>query len=152
MLQHRTTSEAGLAIRALYRKGADGFTIIELLVVIAIIGMLGSLIFIQVTSTRTRARDVQREQEIKTIQNALTLYVTTKRSFPIYSGPITGSDPLSQELVNAGEIPSMPVDPTNVGSYIFSYDSSGGQTYALTYALETDSIPGKAKGIQTASP
>lgn len=129
-----------------------GFTIIELLVVIAIIGMVGSLVFIQFAGVRARGRDAQREQEIKTIQAALTLYVTNKRAFPVYSGPITGQDPLSLELVAEGVAPAVPKDPLNAGAYVFAYDSASGQTYTLTYALETDSIPGKAEGSQTVSP
>ena len=130
----------------------EGFTILELLVVIAIIAMIASLAFIQFSTTRARARDAQREQEIKTLQSALTLYVTSKSSFPVYSGSITGSDPMSLALVEGGFIPSLPKDPFNTGIYIFSYDSSSGSTYELGYVLETDSIPGKAKGPQFASP
>lgn len=132
--------------------GKSGFSIIELLVVIAIIAMIGSLAFIQFTGVRARSRDAQREKEIKTIQAALTLYVTNKRAFPVYSGPITGQDPFSLELVAEGAAPAVPKDPMNAGAYVFTYDSSGGQTYTLTYALETDSIPGKTKGAQTAGP
>ena len=129
-----------------------GFTIIELLVVIAIIAMLASLAFIRLDGVRTRARDAEREQKIKTIQSALTLYVTNKRAFPIYSGSVTGTDPFSLEMVDAGVIPGMPKDPLNSGAYVFHYDSSSGATYTLSYALETDSIPGKAKGAQSATP
>ena len=129
-----------------------GFTIIELLVVIAIIGMIASLAFIQLDSARARARDAEREQKIKSIQGALALYITNKRAFPVYSGTITGTDSFSLEMVDAGVIPSMPKDPQNTASYVFRYDSASGVTYTLSYWLETDSIPGKAKGAQSASP
>ncbi|MEK7082307.1 MAG: type II secretion system protein [Patescibacteria group bacterium] len=129
-----------------------GFTIIELLVVIAIIGMIGSLAFIQMQGARARGRDAQREKEIKTIQSALTLHVTNKRAFPVYSGPITGRDSLSVELIASDSAPAVPHDPLNAGVYMYAYDSENGQTYVLTYTLETDSIPGKAKGAQTVSP
>jgi prepilin-type N-terminal cleavage/methylation domain-containing protein len=53
------------APRDLLLQGSAGFTIIEMLVVIAIISMIGSLIFAQMTIARARARDAQRESEIK---------------------------------------------------------------------------------------
>lgn len=137
---------------SLHEQRKRGFTLIELLVVIAIIGMIGSLVFIQMQTARTRGRDAQREQEIKVIQSALTLFVANKKLFPVYSGQITGTDSLSLELIGADAIPAMPKDPINSAPYIFSYDSSVGQTYTLTYALETDSIPGKSKGPQSVSP
>jgi len=129
-----------------------GFTIIELLVVIAIFTFLVSLIFVQFQMTKTRARDAEREKEIKTIQNALAIYVTSTRSYPIYSGAITGSDPVSVALLTTGSIEQIPFDPLNTGNFVYRYDSADGTTYTLTYWLETNSIPGKSAGRQTATP
>ena len=123
----------------------------ELLVVSAIIVMLGSLALVQFQTYRARARDAEREQEIGSLQKALALYVADARSFPIAQGVITGSDPLSQALLDAGTIGAIPRDPLSAGEYVYSYESSG-PTYLITYTLETDSIHGKKKGLQTAGP
>ena len=130
-----------------------GFTIIELLVVVAIIAMIASVAVIQFGAYRMRARDVQRERNVKELQKALELYVTTKRAFPEASNTvITGTDPVSAALVDADAIPAVQPDPVNSGALVYSYDSPTGKTYTLRYALETDSIPGKAKGPQTITP
>ena len=132
-----------------------GFTIIELLVVVAIIALIASLVLVQFQVARARARDAQREHDIKTLQTALALYVTNKGTFPVYSGPICPtmpcSDALSVALLDESVLPGIPKDPVNTDVLIYSYVSAG-STYALSYTLETDSIPGKSSGAQTATP
>lgn len=134
------------------RSCITGFTLIELLMVVSIITLIASTLFIQFSAYRARARDVQREQAMKELQKALELYATNKGVFPQGSGVLTGTDPVSLELINADTLPAMPRDPLNTGAYVYAYDSQTGKTYAVTYTLETDSILGKAKGLQTATP
>ena len=129
-----------------------GFTIIELLVVIAIIGLLSSIILVQVQSSRSRARDAERESEIKTIQNSLAIYVVNKKNFPVYSGALNGTDLVSTELKNNDALSQVPADPINSGNYVYSYASADGAAYTLTYYLETSSILGKSAGQQIAQP
>ena len=52
-----------------------GFTLIELLVVIAIIGILSSVTLASLNSSRGKARDARRLQDVKQIQTALELYI-----------------------------------------------------------------------------
>lgn len=134
-------------------KDQTGFTLIEFLVVIAIITMIVSVLVIQFTAYRMRVRDVERERNMKELQKALELYVTAIRAFPEASHMvITGTDPVSAALVDADVIPVIPPDPVNSGAFVYTYDSPSGKTYTITYMLETDSIPGKAKGLQTVTP
>lgn len=130
----------------------NGFTIVELLVVMSIIVLLGSLILLQVSSSRARSRDAEREAEIKSLQNALALYIVNNKLYPVYSGPLTGSDSASTALVGDSALQQVPLDPFNSGNYRYAYASTDGSTYTLTYYLETNSISGKAAGVQTASP
>lgn len=153
---HNTKTKCNSS-RISYKRLLTGFTIVELLVVIAIIGLLASLILVQTRSARSRARDAEREAEIKSLQNALALYATNNRLYPVYSGPITGSDTLSTELVNKEALTQVPFDPLNIDppdapDYRYTYDSSDGSTYTLTYWLETNSISGRSAGQQTANP
>lgn len=135
-----------------YKKWSGGFTLVELLVVISIISLIAAMIFTQLQSSRARARDAEREEEIKTLQTAIALYVINNHTYPVYTGEITGSDPLSVALLNDNAISQMPFDPLKSGIYTYSYDSINGSTYTITYHLETDSISGKNSGLQTASP
>lgn len=129
-----------------------GFSIIELLVVISIIALISSFIFVQLQQARSRARDAERETEIKTLQNAFALFVINNKVYPVYSGPLTGSDTASSALITGDAISQIPLDPFNSGKYQYVYNSVDGSTYTIIYYLETDSIPGKTAGIQTASP
>lgn len=129
-----------------------GFTIVELLVVIAIIALLVSLTFAMLQSARAKARDTERESEIKSIQNALTLHVVNNKVFPIHNGTITGSDTVSTQLLNSGSLASVPMDPLNSGEYVYKYNSVDGSVYAITYFLETNNILGKPAGQQTVGP
>lgn len=129
-----------------------GFTLIELLVVTAIIAMILSVLVIQFSAYRMRVRDVERESTVKELQKALELYITTKRTFPEVSTIITGTDLLSSALIDTGTIQTISPDPLNSGAFVYTYDSPSGKTYTITYTLETDSIPGKPKGLQTVTP
>lgn len=130
-----------------------GFTLIELLVVTAIIGMIMSALVIQFGTYRMRVRDVERERNMKELQKALELYVTNKRVFPEASATvITGTDIVSLSLIDADALVAPPTDPLNTGDFVYTYDSPAGKTYTITYRLETDSIPGKAKGLQFITP
>lgn len=139
-----------------------GFTMVELIVVLAIITLLASAIFVQLQSGRTRARDAEREQEIKTLQNSLALYANNNGKYPpsnqgllpYASSPLTGDDIVSQDLKSTGTLSSVPTDPMNSGNYIYKYSSSDGSSYEITYYLETDSIPGKktSNNPQSAKP
>lgn len=141
-----------LALRALRFKFSRGFTIVELLVVIAIIALLVSLTFALLQSTRAKSRDAERESEIKSLQNALTLHIVNNKIFPVYNGTITGNDAVSTQLLNSGALSSVPTDPLNTGDYVYKYNSIDGSTYIITYFLETNNISGKSAGQQTVSP
>lgn len=150
--RHRHNGIMGKMGQNLISGYRSGFTLIELLVVTAIISMVGSVAFIQMAEYRARARDAEREREIQELQKALALYAAEARVFPVAVGTITGTDDLSLALLNAGAIPSMPRDPLHDDAHLYAYESADGKTYVLSYTLETDSIPGKPKGPQTATP
>lgn len=129
-----------------------GFTIIELLVVLAIAALLLSGVLVLFQGARAKGRDATREQDIKTIQNALAIYATQAGRYPAYDGFLTGSDVVSTTLVQTDALPQMPRDPLNQGNYRYAYTSADGSTYIVKYYLETDSIPGKSAGLNQASP
>ena len=133
----------------MYKKG---FTIIELLVVIAIIAVLIAAGTVLYSSVKAKSRDATREQHMKTLQNALAIYVASSQSYPVYSGTITGSDDFSVLLKDVGAIQEIPQDPVNQGEYVYDYASGDGQSYTITYHLETSSISGKSAGENQVTP
>ena len=165
-LEMRNASVSGKVLRLRKAKSNDflntmksltGFTLIEILVVLAIIAFLASIILVRVNTTRTRARDAERVQEIRSLQNALALYYTSKNAFPIAASftVLNGSDAVSTELLGAGSIGQIPRDPFHTAPYYqYSYRSTGGTAYELQYSLETDAILGKdgAEGATNGNP
>jgi len=64
------------------KKKSKGFTLIELLVVLAIIGLISSFIFVSLMSSKIKARDGKRIQEITQIVKALQLYWVDHEYYP----------------------------------------------------------------------
>lgn len=63
-----------------------GFTLVEILLVVAIIGVLSTLVLINVGGYTKKARDSQRLSDMRQIQNALEQYYTFNFSYP---GPVS---------------------------------------------------------------
>ncbi|MDP3727526.1 MAG: prepilin-type N-terminal cleavage/methylation domain-containing protein, partial [bacterium] len=100
--------------------GRGGFTIIELLVVLAIISLMTALGFALFSEARAKSRDAKREKDVKTLQDALTIYVTNANTYPTTDTSglyLTGTDAVSTAIIAAGSIQAMPADPQNTGNF-----------------------------------
>ena len=78
-----------------------GFTLLELLVVIGIIGLLASIIVVNLTGARRRARDTKRIADIRQLQTAVEDYYGKNGKYPNKIG----------DLVTGTQIPMWPLDP-----------------------------------------
>lgn len=154
-------------------KKNKGFTLIELLVVIAVIGILASVVMASLNSARMKARDAKRKADMKQIQIALELYYDQVGKYTVYedlcsdssigsnNGACSGAMVLGTgwaansdlgEIVAAGFMPSLPLDPKNTLTNYYWYEpsnpaevmngktdtsSTGGILYTLCTYLET---------------
>lgn len=119
----------------------NGFTLIELLVVIGIIAVLTGLVTFNFSSARARARDVQRKNDLKAVQQALEIYRSDNdQAFP--EAPETW-DAFMTLLINSSVISKGFVDPKEAltaNSWTqYSYSRPTGLTYTLVACLENRS-------------
>ena len=63
-------------------KNQKGFTLVELLVVIAIIGILATLLLLQLGVARSTAKDAKRIADINQVRTALELYFDDNGQYP----------------------------------------------------------------------
>ena len=125
-----------------------GFTLIELLVVIAIIGILASIGLASFSQVQLRARDARRMSDVQAISKALALYDVNVGAFPISTSvtTLTGTDAVSTTLISAETIPAVPKDPSYpVRAYTYQTNANG-NTFTLTFCLETNTIRGYVAG------
>lgn len=83
------------------RRARGGFTLLELIVVIAIIGILSAMAAVQLRQAPRRAEEAVLRQNLFTIRQTIDQYFADKLTYP---------QSLS-ELVSAGYLRKMPVDP-----------------------------------------
>lgn len=118
---------------------AEGFTLIELLVVVAIIGILASLVTVNLQDARERARDVQRKGHVRAIQNALELYKNDQKP-AVYPADLV--DLTTGNYIK--EVPEDPVAAQNPGGwpdYSYTRDALDSLQYDLVVCLENGADP-----------
>lgn len=126
----------------------NGFTLIELMLAIAIIGLIASIAMIGQRGAQAKRRDVTRAANVGELQKALTLLAAQAQAYPVYSGCITGADPVTTAIrafaLVGGEVkladPTYSSDPTRC----YFYSSATGSVYTLRYTLESNSSAGEA--------
>ncbi len=125
-----------------------GFTIVELLVSLAIIAMLFSAVLALTGDARQKARDSQRMSDVREISKALALYTVDTGSFPIETTAITitSDDAVSTALEAEGVISETPTDPTHPTTVYTYQSSSNGDTYIVSFCLETNTIENYSQG------
>ncbi len=117
-----------------YQKPFDlsrGFTLVELLVVIAIIGVLATLLLLQLNVARQKARDARRVADINQVRSALELFFDDTGTYPTSTnlGTFTYSGKQVGDYLN--KIPDDPLRSCTVGVYDgATTDPSGCYGYA----------------------
>lgn len=99
--------------------------------VIAIIGILSSVVLASLNSARKKGRDARRIADLKQLQLALELYYDGNQTYPaVAAGGVTGAGFATglAGLVTGQFISQIPQDPTNAGTYVYSYASADGST------------------------
>ncbi|HEY4520498.1 MAG TPA: prepilin-type N-terminal cleavage/methylation domain-containing protein [Candidatus Paceibacterota bacterium] len=100
---------------------SKGFTLVELLVVIAIIGVLATLLLLQLGVARGKARDTQRITNVSQLRNAMELYFDDNN----------GHYPAALNIANLGKyltVAALPKDPVTAADYFYSYNPATNPT------------------------
>lgn len=95
-------------------RGNRGFTLVELLVVIAIIGILATLLLLQLNQARAKGRDAKRVSDISQLRTSLELYYNDHG----YSYPTALSDANLGPYLATGRVP---LDPSTGVGYFYAY-------------------------------
>ena len=119
---------------------SPGFTIVELLIVIVVIAILAAITIVAYNGIQQRARDSQRQNDIKTIAKALEMYYLDNGQYPHANGSTTittnwstTADSSWQSLASylvPKYISSMPSDPTSTSGANVTSSTSSGYDYA----------------------
>lgn len=122
------------------RSNEKGFTLIELLVVIAIIGILATIVIINVAGARNKANDARVQSDLRAIMNALELTISDTNALPTVAascgapgqnntifadntGVICSGNAIGTVLV---KIPSHPTAGVN-----YRFTTTGGTNYTI---------------------
>jgi len=83
------------------------------------------------------SRNTQRKSDAKILQLALEAYYSANKSYPITTSNSKSSD-FMKELIDDKYLTAPIKDPSHP-NYYYSYTSSDGKSYTITYVEETDS-------------
>ena len=116
-----------------------GFTLVELLVVIAIIGILATLLLLQLTVARGKARDVKRIADINQMRTSLELFFDDNAQYP----SVNDLNLLAPIYIN--QIPNDPLATSGCTTGVYDRQAVGA---ALCYGYTWNPNPGPAVRFQ----
>jgi general secretion pathway protein G len=112
-----------IQIRRRKRKREEGFTLVELMVVIVIIGLLATVVVINVMPAQDTARVKKAEADIALLEQAAEMYRLSKLDYP------STSDGL-QALVAEGYVKRLPDDPWG-NAYLYAAPGRDGRSFDI---------------------
>ena len=124
------------------RKREDGFTLVELMVVIVIIGLLATIVAINVLPSGDKARVVRARADISTLEGALDTYKLENGAYPTTTQGLsalirapTGVNAASYRpggYIKGGKVPT---DPWN-RPYLYAAPGTHGDADVWTYGAD----------------
>ncbi|GAB5489394.1 MAG: type II secretion system major pseudopilin GspG [Parasphingorhabdus sp.] len=128
------------------KRKKNGFTLVELLVVIFILGLLTTIVVINVLPSQDRAMVEKARADIATLSQALEMYRLDNLSYPGSSDGLQALTAPPSSLANSsryrkgGYIKKLPEDPWGRP---YQYDNPGRQGPGFDlYSLGSDGAPG----------
>jgi len=129
--------------RYMLKKWSAGFTLIELMVVIAIIAILTGLVGSNYLTSRARARDAERKNDLRQIQSALEMYHNDHSHYPAAGfGTIQSLDWGEDAFVDEENndtiyMPVLPGDPAGGTQYYYEANTANTK-YRLCAFIENE--------------
>jgi general secretion pathway protein G len=114
-----------------------GFTLVELLVVLAIIGLLTTVVVINVLPMQDRARVQKAEADIALIEQGLEFWRIDTGRYPTTE---EGLAALAAPTATGAKLKNLPADPWG-RAYGYAVPGENGQPYAV-FSLGADGQPG----------
>ena len=115
------------------RRGESGFTLVELMVVIVILGLLATVVVINVMPAQDTARIKKAEADVALLEQATEMYRLNRLNYP------TSGEGL-QALVVGGFVKRLPDDPWG-NPYVYAAPGSDGRAFDI-YSLGADGKKG----------
>lgn len=136
----RRSAEHGSAVRK--RSAERGFTLVELMVVIVIIGLLATIVAINVLPSGDKARTVRAKADISTIEGALDMYKLQTGTYPTTSQGLGALVAAPSGAATAGYQPGgyikggkLPQDPWGK-PYLYASPGSHGEADVWTFGAD----------------
>ena len=110
----------------------EGFTLIELLVVVAIIGLLSTIVLVNIRDSRARARDANIQSSMHQVRNAAEMsYIRNNES---YTAVCDESDNTLSNLEEFGYLEKA-IEKDNGGNAVKCYESADKKDFAVSSSL-----------------
>ena len=100
-------------------KEQRGFTLLELLIVIAIIAILASTVVANLNSARNKANDAKVRSELKSVDQAIQVYISTNKATDLAGGWTSLIAPTGKLVPTY--LPKAPVHPGAKSGYVGYY-------------------------------